>query len=63
MNEGKSKAEGWRKMSVGAISIGALAAKGDTMAFKIAVLICVIACVHMICQSILDYGKRPPKPD
>jgi hypothetical protein len=44
-------------------AITALAAKGDTMAFKIAVLICVIACVHMVCQSILDYEKRSPKPD
>jgi hypothetical protein len=59
--EKESKIKGWRKAGVAVSAIGALTAFKDTMSFKIAVLIAIIAAIEIACQTFLDYGKRPPK--
>ena len=61
MEEQKNKAEGWRKLGIGITGITALSV--STVEFKIAVIIGLITCVGIVCQGILDYGKRPPKTD
>jgi len=60
MEEQKSKIEGWRKISLGMGAITALSLTQD-IDFKIAVIIGVIAIIGIVCQGILDYGKRPTK--
>ena len=60
MEEEKKKAEGWRKMGIGMSAIAALSLT-STIDFKIAVIIGIIAIVGIVCQGILDYGKRPTK--
>lgn len=61
--EPKKKIEGWRKMGIGLGSIAALTTFKDTIHFKIAVIIGIIAIVAILVQGVLDYGKRPPKID
>lgn len=61
--EPKKKIEGWRKMGVAMGAIAALTTFKDTIDFKIAVIIGIIAIFAIACQGILDYGKRPPKID
>ena len=58
MENQKSKIEGWRKMGVAMGSIAALATFKDTMSFKIAVIIGIIAIVAIITQGVLDYEKK-----
>ena len=60
MEEPKKKIEGWRKMGVAMGAITALSLK-DTINFKIAVIIGIIAIVAILTQGYLDNGKRPPK--
>lgn len=60
MEEQKPKTNGWRKLGIGVSAITALSIKG-TVDFKIAIIIGVIAIVGIVCQGILDYGRRPPK--
>ena len=61
--EQKSKIEGWRKMGLGMGAITALSLK-DTMDFKIAVIIGIIAIVGIIVQGVLDHEKKKiPKID
>ena len=62
MEEPKTKIEGWRKLGIGISAITALSLT-STIDFKIAVIIGIIAIVGIVCQGILDYGKRPPKTD
>lgn len=61
MEEPKSKIEGWRKLSIGATGITALYLSRDTIDFKIAVIIGIIAVVGIITQGVLDYVRRPAK--
>lgn len=61
--EQKSKIEGWRKMGVAMGSIVALTTFKETIHFKIAVIIGIIAIVAIVIQGLLDHGKRPPKID
>ena len=61
MEEPKSKIEGWRKMGIAMGAISALTFFKDTTDFKVAIIIGVIAIVGIVCQGILDYGRRPPK--
>lgn len=63
MEEPKKKIEGWRKAGVAISAIGALTAFKDTMGFEIALLIVIVAAIEIICQGILDYGKRRSKTD
>ena len=58
--ENKTKIEGWRKLGIGISAITALSIK-STIDFKIAIIIGTIAIVGIVCQGILDYGKRPTK--
>ena len=53
----KPKIEGIRKMSIAMAAITALTIK-DTMEFKTAVIVCVIAITGIVCQSILDWSKN-----
>lgn len=61
MEEPKKKIEGWRKLGVAMGSIAALTTFKDTLHFRIAVIIGIIAIVAIVIQGVLDYGKRPPK--
>lgn len=61
--EPKKKIEGWRKMGVAMGSIMALTTFKDTIHFKVAVIIGIIAIVAILTQGYLDNGKRPPKID
>ena len=62
--EPKKKIEGWRKMGVAMGAIAALTTFKDTIHFKIAVIIGIIAIVAIIMQGVLDYAKKEKaKPD
>lgn len=55
--EPQSKIQGWRKMGIAMGSITALSLK-DTIDFKIAVIIGIIAVFGIVCQGILDWRKH-----
>ena len=59
--EQKTKIEGWRKLGIGISAIGALSIQ-DTVDFKIAVIIGIIAIVGITVQGILDYAKKEVQP-
>ena len=61
MNE-KPKIEGWRKMGIGMGAITALSLNPE-VDFKIAIIIGAIAVIGMSWYGIIDYEKKPPKPD
>jgi hypothetical protein len=58
--EPKKKIEGWRKMGIAMGAMSTLAFK-DTIDFKVAIIIGIIAITGIVCQGLLDYGKRPKK--
>ncbi len=58
--EQKPKAVGWRKMGIGICGITALSLN-PTIDVKIAAIIGFITFTGIVCQTILDYGRRPPK--
>ena len=57
MGEQKSKIEGWRKMGIGIAAISALTLK-ESLDFKTALIIGIIAVFGICCQTILDRRKK-----
>lgn len=56
----KSKIEGWRKMGLGMCAITALSLK-ETIEFKIAIIIGIIAIVGMLCLLMEKLWKKTDK--
>ena len=54
--EPKSKIQGWRKMGIGIGGITAISLQ-DSIDFKIAIIIAIIAITGIVCQCILDYKE------
>lgn len=55
--EVESKVEGWRKLGIAMGAITALTLK-ETIDFKIAIIIGIIAVFGITCQGILDWRKH-----
>ena len=56
MEEEKSKIEGYRKIGIAMGAITALSVK-ETIDFRTAIIIAVIAVIGIVCQGVLDWRK------
>jgi len=57
MEQEKAITAGWKKMGIGICAITALSVK-DTVEFRIAIIIGVIAIIGIVTQGILDYRRN-----